>query len=122
MFTPSGSGGPSNPHWTRSRRRPTRADQTTVRLSGPAVKVRHTPAVTLHHVTDEATPEDLEQLARSVAMSGVLGDRERIDVVAALRRLAEIGQAKRRHPSAPGGRGHNEDATAPVGVRNVENY
>ena len=50
-------------------------------------------------VTDKPTPEDLEQLARSVAMSGVLGDRDRIGVVAALRRLAEIDKAVRRHPS-----------------------
>jgi hypothetical protein len=28
-------------------------------------------------VTDDPTPEELEQLARSVAMSGVLGDRDR---------------------------------------------
>lgn len=62
---------------------------------------RHTPLVTL----DEVTDEDLEQLARSVAMSGVLGDRERLDVVAALRRLADIDKSKRRHPS--GGRGSN---------------
>lgn len=60
------------------------------------------PSVTLHRVTDDPTPEDLEQLARSVAMSGVLGDRERLDVVAALRRLADIDKAKRRRPS--GGR------------------
>lgn len=53
-------------------------------------------------MTDEPTPEDLEQLARSVAMSGVLGDRDRLDVVVALRRLAEIDKATRRHPS--GGR------------------
>ena len=53
-------------------------------------------------MTDNPTPEDLEQLARSVAMSGVLGDRDRLDVVVALRRLAEIDKAKRRHPS--GGR------------------
>lgn len=39
-------------------------------------------------MTDETTPEDLEQLARSVAMSGVLGVRDRLDVVDALRRLA----------------------------------
>jgi hypothetical protein len=35
-------------------------------------------------------------------MSGVLGDRDRLDVVAALRRLAEIGKAKGRHPSGQG--------------------
>ena len=54
---------------------------------------------TLDRVTDEPTPEDLDQLARSVAMSGVLGDRDRLDVVVALRRLAEIDKTKRRHPS-----------------------
>jgi hypothetical protein len=48
---------------------------------------------------DEQNPEDLEQLARSVAMSGALGDRDRLDVVAALRRLAEIDKATRRHPA-----------------------
>lgn len=41
-------------------------------------------------MTDDPTPEGLEQLARSVAMSGVLGDRDR---------LAEIDNATRRHPS-----------------------
>ena len=54
----------------------------------------------IDRVTDDPTPEDLEQLARSVAMSGVLGDRDRLDVVAALRRLSEIDKATRRHPSA----------------------
>jgi hypothetical protein len=54
-------------------------------------------------VTDTPTPEQLEQLARSVAMSGVLGDRDRLDVVVALRRLAEIDKAKRRHPLAGSG-------------------
>ena len=63
-------------------------------------------------VTDDPTPEDLEQLARSVAMSGVLGDRDRIDVVAALRRLAEIDQAKRRHPSG-GAIAHTPRTTQP---------
>ena len=63
--------------------------------------VQH-PQVTLDQVTDEPTPEDLEQLARSVAMSGVLGDCDRLDVVMALRRLAEIDKATRRHQS--GGR------------------
>ncbi len=56
----------------------------------------------IDRVTDEPTPEDLEQLARSVAMSGALGDRDRLDVVVALRRIAEVDKAKRRHPS--GGR------------------
>jgi hypothetical protein len=51
---------------------------------------------------DEPTPEDLEQLGRSVAMSGARGDRDRLDVVAALRRLADIDQETKRHPS--GGR------------------
>lgn len=50
-------------------------------------------------VTDEPTPEELEQLARSVAMSGVLGDRDRLDVVAALRRLADIEKAVKGHTS-----------------------
>jgi hypothetical protein len=53
----------------------------------------------IDEVTDDPTPEDLEQLARSVAMSGALGDRDRLDVVAALRRLAEIDKAVRHHPS-----------------------
>ena len=50
----------------------------------------------------ETTPEDLEQLAPSVVMSGVLDDRDRLDLVAALRRLADIDKATRRHPSARG--------------------
>ena len=53
----------------------------------------------IDRVIDEPTPEELEQLARSVAMSGALGDRDRLDVVAALRRLADIEKATRRHPS-----------------------
>ena len=53
----------------------------------------------IDRVTDEPTPEELEQLARSVAMSGVLGDRERLDVVAALRRLADIEKAVKSHAS-----------------------
>ncbi|WP_373070753.1 hypothetical protein [Gemmatimonas sp.] len=57
----------------------------------------------INRVTDdEPTPEDLEQLVRRVAMSGVLGDNDRLDVVVALRRLAEIDKAKRRHPSGGG--------------------
>ena len=49
-------------------------------------------------MTNDPTPGDLEQLGRFVAMSGVLGDRDRLDVVAALRRLADIDKATRRHP------------------------
>ena len=56
----------------------------------------------IDNVTDDQAPGDLEQLARSVAMSGVLSDRDRLDVAAPLRRLADIDKAKRRHPS--GGR------------------
>ena len=70
-----------------------------------------TPRVTLDRVTDDPTPEDLEQLARSVAMSGVLGDRDRLDVVVALRRLAAIDKAKGRHPA--GGRRVVGDANRP---------
>ena len=58
-----------------------------------------TPFVKLDRVTDEPTPEELEQLARSVAMSGVLGDRDRPDVVAALRRPTDTEKATKRHPS-----------------------
>ncbi|MGI9576656.1 MAG: hypothetical protein ACR2OH_00465 [Microthrixaceae bacterium] len=47
----------------------------------------------------DADPEELEQLARSVAMAPVLGDRDRQAVIDALRRLAEVERAKRRHPS-----------------------
>jgi hypothetical protein len=50
-------------------------------------------------VTETPKPEHLEQLARSVAMSGALGDRDRLEVVAALRRLAGIDEAARRHPA-----------------------
>ncbi len=57
------------------------------------------PCVIIDRVTDEQTPEELEQLARSVAMSYVLGDRDRRDVVIALRRLAAIEKATARHPS-----------------------
>lgn len=48
----------------------------------------------------DVDPEELEQLARSVAMSAQLGDRDRQEVIDALRRLAEIDKAKRRHPSS----------------------
>ncbi len=63
------------------------------------------PSVTIDQVTDddEPTAGDLEKLTRSGAITGVLGDRDRLDVVATLRRLAEIDEAKQRHPS--GGRG-----------------
>ena len=60
---------------------------------------RSHPFVMIDQVTDDPTPEDLEQPARSVAMSGVLGDRDHLDVVTAPRRIAEIDEAKRRHPS-----------------------
>jgi hypothetical protein len=53
----------------------------------------------IERVTDEPTAEELEQLARSVAMCGVLGDRDRLDVVAAWRRLADIDKSASRHPS-----------------------
>jgi hypothetical protein len=65
--------------------------------------------------TDDPTPEGLEQLALSVAMPGVLDDRDRLDVVTALRRIAEIDATKRRHPSG-GGRGHTEDTSVRVAV------
>jgi hypothetical protein len=48
---------------------------------------------------DDPTPEQLEQLARSIAMSANLGGRDRRDIIDALRRLAEIDKAARRHPS-----------------------
>jgi hypothetical protein len=53
----------------------------------------------IEQVTDTPTPEHLEQLARSVAMSGALGDRDRLEVVAAPRRLAGIDEAARRNPA-----------------------
>ena len=39
---------------------------------------------------EDSSPEEIEQLARSVAMSGALGDRDRLRVVELLRRLAVI--------------------------------
>jgi hypothetical protein len=65
-------------------------------------------------VTDNPTPEDLERLARSVAVSGVLGDGDRLEVVVALRRLADIDKATRLHPSS--GRRPTPDTTPPPGV------
>jgi hypothetical protein len=53
----------------------------------------------IDRVTDEPSPEDLEQLARSVAMAGALGDCDRLDVAAALRRLADIDKSTPRYPS-----------------------
>jgi hypothetical protein len=53
---------------------------------------------------DEPTPEDL---ARPVAMSGVLRDRDRLAVVAALRRRDDIDEAVNRHPA--GGRDADND-------------
>jgi hypothetical protein len=44
-------------------------------------------------------PEELEQLARSLAMAPVLRDRDRQAVIDALRRLATIERSKRRHPA-----------------------
>jgi len=46
----------------------------------------------------DVDPEELEQLARSLAMAPVLGERGRHDVIDALRRLAEVERAKHRHP------------------------
>lgn len=57
------------------------------------------PDVIIATVTDEPTPEALEQLARSVAMSGRLGDRDRQDIIDALRKMSAVEAAKRRHPS-----------------------
>jgi hypothetical protein len=54
-------------------------------------------------VTNDPRPEDLEQLARLVAMSGALGNRDRLDVVVALRQLADLKQAVKRHPSTGNG-------------------
>ncbi len=48
----------------------------------------------------DPTPEDLEQLARSVAMSTSLGEADRLAVIEALRELAD---AKSRHPASGGG-------------------
>jgi hypothetical protein len=39
---------------------------------------------------DDPTPEELEQLARSIAMSGALGDRDRHRVVELLRLLGRL--------------------------------
>jgi hypothetical protein len=39
---------------------------------------------------DRVTPEELERLARSIAMSPGLGQRDRLTVSDALRRLAEV--------------------------------
>ena len=79
------------------------SDSLSPRLCAPSASMSMNrplqPHVTLDRVSDEPTPEDLEQLARSVAMSGVLGDRDRLDVVAALPRLADIEKATKRHPS-----------------------
>ena len=52
----------------------------------------------IDRVTD-VDPEELEQLARSLAMAPVLGERDRQAVIDALRRLADIERSKRRHPS-----------------------
>jgi hypothetical protein len=56
------------------------------------------PNVTLHRVTD-VDPEELEHIARSFAMAPVLDERDRQAVIDALRRLAAIERAKRRHPA-----------------------
>lgn len=58
----------------------------------------HTPTSSSTDVTD-VDPEQLEQVARSLAMAPVLGERDRHAVIDALRRLAVIERAKRRHPS-----------------------
>jgi hypothetical protein len=48
-------------------------------------------------VTD-LDPEELEHIARSLAMAPVLGERDRKAVIDALRRLAAIERAERWHP------------------------
>lgn len=50
-------------------------------------------------MTDDLTPEHLEQLARSLTMSGALGDADRLTVVEVLREVAA-----RRRAEAAGGR------------------
>jgi hypothetical protein len=44
---------------------------------------------------DTPTPEECEQLARSIAMSGSLGDRDRMRVMELLRRLARLVNPRR---------------------------
>lgn len=91
---------PSRPLPPLIRYGPANATLTVDRLlSIPQPSPPRHPGVTLASVTDEPTPEDLEQLARSVAMSASLGDRDREEVIDALRRLAAIEKSKGRHPS-----------------------
>jgi hypothetical protein len=57
-------------------------------------------SVIIATVTD-VDPEELEHIARSLAMAPVLGERDRQAVIEALRRLAAIERAKRRDPRWP---------------------
>jgi hypothetical protein len=53
----------------------------------------------IDRVTDnDPTPEQLEQLARSIAMSGNLGDRDRREVIGALRQV----RRERNEPDVAG--------------------
>jgi hypothetical protein len=49
---------------------------------------------------DEPTPEQLEQLARSVAMSPHLSRSDQHAIVTSLRMLAALQRAQNRHPAA----------------------
>ncbi len=50
-------------------------------------------------MTDTPPPGELEQIARSLAISPSLGQHDRQVVIDSLRRLAEIDATRRRHPS-----------------------
>lgn len=65
------------------------------RFNPLGVWVRHPVAKLTGVIDDELTPEILEQLARSVLMSGVLGDRDRHLVADALRQLASMRSVDR---------------------------
>jgi hypothetical protein len=50
-------------------------------------------------MTDAPPPGELEQIARSLAISPSLGQHDRQVMIGSLRRLAEIDASRRRHPS-----------------------
>lgn len=70
-----------------------------VSLSADLAQTPWSPATAMRESDSGRSCRQAYELERSVAMSGALGDRDRLDVVIALRRLAEIDKAKSRHPS-----------------------
>ena len=61
-------------------------------LQIPATPRRHT------RPGADVDPDELEQFTRNLAMAPILDERDRQVVIDAVRRLADLERAKRRHP------------------------